>query len=96
MGRVADRRRERLRKDTRPDWRDPNMPVVREYKIENEYGQVIERGVELASPEEVQAEAREALKASRKDPSLPSYHNDASYYWADIAKYVKDNPDDGD
>lgn len=98
MGRAADRRRERLRKDTRLNWRDPNMPVIREYVVHDEYDHVIGKGVELVSPEEVTTEAKASLRI--KDPECPKFRNDPSYNWALQAKYVKENPnwqdDDGE
>lgn len=94
MGRVAERRRARLRRDDRLDWRDPNMPVIREYVIRDD-DKLIERGIELASPELTTAEAREGLRLqARKPREFSSWNRDPSYHWAAITKYVRENPDE--
>lgn len=63
--------------DKRLDWRNPNMRLVREYVITDDFGFVKERGTELVKPEIVKAEARVSLKLSDE----PSWRFDPSYHW---------------
>jgi hypothetical protein len=69
--------------DDRLDWRDPDMPCIR--VADNVFtGEIT---VELVPPEDVTAEARDDLK--RAKTSLPSYHLDPSYSWAQQASFNK-------
>ena len=72
------------------------MPVIREYVVRNDFDTIVERGVELAPPGLATAEAKESLKLQAKSREFPSWRNDASYHWADIAKYAKENPEEAE
>jgi hypothetical protein len=63
--------------DDRLDWRDPEMPCIRDYVVEDDFGFVTERGVELVKPKEVSKVARVDLR----ETSNPTYHVDKSYDW---------------
>jgi len=57
--------------DTRPDWRDPNLPVIREYRMAN--GTLL-RNVD---PEYEQRYRAHLLSTAAQR----TYHTDPSYNW---------------
>lgn len=68
-------------RDSRLDWRDPDMPCIR-------VAEDIETGklsTELVPPEDVRIEARNDLKK----PEFPRYGSDPSYWWSEEARYNK-------
>lgn len=65
---MANRRRPFL-PDNRPDWRDPNMPLVRNYRMAN--GTV----KELVEPEYEQRYREHMISASM----APNYKHDPTY-----------------
>lgn len=75
------------RVDDRLDWRDPNMPCVRDYVVENDFGQIVERGTELVGPKRVSNVAKKDLHNPAKE--FPTYHVDPSYNWGKKAKRCK-------
>lgn len=57
------------------DWRDPEMPAVRDY-IDDDDGEL---KVELVKPEDISLVAREDLR----EVGLPRYKDDPSYFWGE-------------
>ena len=62
------------------DWRDPEMPAVRDY-IDDDG----ELKVELVKPKDIVTVAREDLR----DMPVPRYNSDPSYFWGAGAKKRK-------
>lgn len=56
----------------RPDWRDPNMPVIRKAKLSDGTSKVVE-----LSPEEEQAFAQRRLALA--DILVPDFRSDPTY-----------------
>ena len=69
--------RARSRPDRRLDWRDPEMPCLREYKVEDADCNIIERGMDEVRPQEVSQVATQDLGETGE----PSWRNDPSYFW---------------
>lgn len=67
-------RRRKLPPDTRLDWRDPNMPVLRE--MEFAFG--VRRLVEVP-PEEEQEYFAEKMRDRRPNPTAPLWYDDDTY-----------------
>ena len=75
---MATRRRENRRaKGSTLDWRNPDMPALRDYIVQDPLGQVIERGVEEVAPKDISKEAIFDLADSYE----PSWKDDPSYFW---------------
>lgn len=65
--------------DKRLDWRDPTMPVIRDYIVEDDLGILVERGTEEVPPEVITEVAAYALI----DCPFPDWKDDPSYNWGE-------------
>jgi hypothetical protein len=80
---VLTRQRARSKAGTpRLDWRDPDMPALRDYEEYDSLGNVIGRGVEVVKSKVVTKVAWEDLRESAE----PDWRNDPSYSWARPAR----------
>lgn len=75
MGRRRDRK-----PDTRLDWRDPEMPVIRDYEVQDEgLGIVVERGTEVVTDLKL---VQRLSRNNMADSQEPNWREDPSYRWA--------------
>jgi hypothetical protein len=72
------RGRQRGKGPKRLDWRDPEMPALRDYVEYDAFGNVVGSGVEVVKPKVVTEVAREDLRESTE----PGWREDTSYHWA--------------
>jgi hypothetical protein len=67
------------------DWRDPDMPAIRDYLIEDDWGRIVEIGTEEVPPAIVTQVARQDMR----EASNPTHRFDSSYYWGEEARRRK-------
>ena len=70
-------KRRRLPPDTRPDWRDPNMPVLRKIEYTNGFQRVIR--LEELTPEQESFYAKKNMDAGF-NPFTPHWTQDTTYH----------------
>lgn len=78
--------------DTRPDWRDPDMPVLRSWKEQDRWGFVTTHS-EMVSPQFSQELSAESLENS--DDGKASWRNDNTYFRAGEKPVIPPLPDVG-